>query len=86
MIFSRACATYTCRMIESGEIHAAIDTRDGMVRFLEDPEQYNNISMANRIDQQIRKCMHLAEKLQSLNDMVSYQSKLSWCEHAQVSL
>jgi len=33
------------RMIGCGEIHATINQKDGMVRFLEDSEQYNSGAM-----------------------------------------
>uniref|UniRef100_A0A6N2LKT0 COP9 signalosome complex subunit 3 N-terminal helical repeats domain-containing protein n=1 Tax=Salix viminalis TaxID=40686 RepID=A0A6N2LKT0_SALVM len=35
---------------QDGEIHATINQKDGMVRFLEDPEQYKNSEMIERID------------------------------------
>ncbi|MEW5306054.1 MAG: hypothetical protein WDW36_008554 [Sanguina aurantia] len=59
------------KMVEAGEIHATINQRDGMVRFLDDPEQFNNPAVVDRINGQLRKCMGLAERLQKFNDMVS---------------
>ncbi|KAJ6740594.1 26S PROTEASOME NON-ATPASE REGULATORY SUBUNIT 3/COP9 SIGNALOSOME COMPLEX SUBUNIT 3 [Salix purpurea] len=38
------------RLIQDGEIHATINQKDGMVRFLEDPEQYKNSKMIERIN------------------------------------
>ncbi|KAJ6419638.1 hypothetical protein OIU84_029704 [Salix udensis] len=35
---------------QDGEIHATINQKDGMVRFLEDSEQYKNSEMIERID------------------------------------
>lgn len=58
-------------MIESGDVHAKIDERDGMVRFLEDPERYDDAMTADRMDEQIRRSIQLATKLQSVNDNVS---------------
>lgn len=57
-------------MVEAGEIHAVVNQRDGMVRFLDDPEQFNNPAVVDRINGQLRKCMGLAERLQKFNDMV----------------
>nr|P68358.1 RecName: Full=COP9 signalosome complex subunit 3; Short=Signalosome subunit 3; AltName: Full=FUSCA protein 11; Short=FUSCA11 [Brassica oleracea] len=31
---------HVLQMIQDGQIHALINQKDGMVRFLEDPEQY----------------------------------------------
>ena len=57
-------------MIESGDIHARIDEREGMVRFEEDPDHCDNAARAERIDEQIQRSMQLAAKLQSVHDNV----------------
>lgn len=58
-------------MVASGEVHARINERDGMVTFIEDPEAYNSSGMAAKIEGAVSKCMQLAEKLQAVNEAVS---------------
>ena len=41
--------------IQDGEIYATINQRDGMVRFLEDPEQYKTCEMIEHIDSSIQR-------------------------------
>lgn len=41
--------------IQDGEIYAAINQKDGMVRFLEDPEQYKTCQMIEHIDSSIHR-------------------------------
>lgn len=41
--------------IEDGEIYATINQKDGMVRFLEDPEQYKTCEMIEHIDSSIQR-------------------------------
>ena len=67
-------------MIESGEIFAEINQRDGMVRFLEDPEQFNSAAVAVRIDGHVRCSMQLAQKMQAVHDNVG------WAEQSFVGL
>jgi COP9 signalosome complex subunit 3 len=55
------------RMIEEGQIHASINQKDGMVSFLESPEQYNDNNVLNHIDQQIRRTIELSTKLRLLD-------------------
>lgn len=57
-------------MIESGDVHAHINERDGMVRFLEDPEKYNNATTSTRMDDHIRQCIQVAGKMQAVHDAV----------------
>ncbi|KAL3576332.1 hypothetical protein D5086_021637, partial [Populus alba] len=45
----------TLCQIEDGEIYATINQKDGMVRFLEDPEQYKNCEMIEHIDSSIQR-------------------------------
>jgi len=40
--------------IEDGEIFATINKKDGMVSFLENPEEYNTAVMCNKLDQKIQ--------------------------------
>ena len=57
-------------MIESGDIHARIDERDGMVRFLENPEQYDDAATAARMDEHIRRSVAVSAKMQTVHDAV----------------
>lgn len=41
--------------IQDGEIFATINQKDGMVRFLEDSEQYKSCRMIERIDSSIQR-------------------------------
>lgn len=41
--------------IQDGEIYAIINQKDGMVRFLEDPEQYKTCEMIEHIDSSIQR-------------------------------
>eukprot|EP00873_Tetraselmis_striata_P033496 jgi/Tetstr1/453760/TSEL_040712.t1 len=59
------------QMVEQGEIFAAINPRDGMVSFHEDPERYSSSEMADAIDAQIRRSMALDARLQAINEAVS---------------
>jgi hypothetical protein len=58
-------------MIDDGDIVARIDTQKGMVRFLEDPEQYRSAAMVERIHGQIAQSVKLAKKLQRVNHAAS---------------
>lgn len=60
-------------MIDAGEIFAEIDASAGMVRFLEDPEQFTNPDAVNRLNNTIQACSALAQKLQAINTQVSLQ-------------
>ncbi|KAJ8768129.1 hypothetical protein K2173_021069 [Erythroxylum novogranatense] len=46
---------HVLQMIQDGEIYATINQKDGMVRFLEDPEQYKTCEMIERIDSSIQR-------------------------------
>ncbi|XP_052197547.1 COP9 signalosome complex subunit 3 isoform X2 [Diospyros lotus] len=46
---------HVLQMIQDGEIYATINQKDGMVRFLEDPEQYKTCEMIERIDSSIKR-------------------------------
>ena len=57
-------------MIDAGEIFAEIDGSEGMVRFLEDPEHFDSPELMARLDGQIQKSIHLADRLQAANHTV----------------
>nr|KJB70830.1 hypothetical protein B456_011G092400 [Gossypium raimondii] len=69
----REAEMHVLQMIQDVEIYATINQKDGMVRFLEDPEQYKTIEMIERIDSSIQRLMILSKKI-TLTDP-SYLSK-----------
>ncbi|KAL2246857.1 COP9 signalosome complex subunit 3 [Sesamum indicum] len=62
---------HVLQMIQEGEIYATINQKDGMVRFLEDPEQYKTCEMIERIDSSIQRIMMLSKKLTTMNEVMS---------------
>ncbi|KAL8544869.1 hypothetical protein ACS0TY_005177 [Phlomoides rotata] len=62
---------HVLQMIQDGEIFATINQKDGMVRFLEDPEQYKTCEMIERIDFSIQRIMTLSKKLTTMNEVMS---------------
>ncbi|XP_046362327.1 COP9 signalosome complex subunit 3-like isoform X1 [Haliotis rufescens] len=58
---------YVLHMIEDGEIYATINQKDGMVRFQDSPEKYNNATMLLQVDQEMQKCIELDEKLKTMD-------------------
>ncbi|XVF13944.1 hypothetical protein REPUB_Repub09cG0013500 [Reevesia pubescens] len=62
---------HVLQMIQDGEIYATINQKDGMVRFLEDPEQYKTCEMIERIDSSIRRLMTLSKKLTVTDELMS---------------
>lgn len=60
------------RMIDAGDIFAQIDEQAGMVRFLEDPQQYSSADMAAHLDAQVQRAQALAGKLKTLNHEVCH--------------
>ncbi|KAI4388751.1 hypothetical protein MLD38_001055 [Melastoma candidum] len=64
------------QMIQDGQIYAAINQKDGMVRFLEDPEQYKSCQMIDRIDSSIQRIMNLSRKLSSMEESMAYEPLL----------
>ncbi|XP_021299105.1 COP9 signalosome complex subunit 3 [Herrania umbratica] len=62
---------HVLQMIQDGEIYATINQKDGMVRFLEDPEQYKTCDMIERIDSSIQRLMTLSKKLTSMDELMS---------------
>jgi hypothetical protein len=59
------------RMIDAGDIRAAISGRDGMVRFHEeDPARYSGGALAEELDGALRRCMALAQRAQAVDAAV----------------
>ncbi|XP_021727863.1 COP9 signalosome complex subunit 3-like [Chenopodium quinoa] len=62
---------HVLQMIQDGHIYATINQKDGMVRFLEDPEQYKTCEMIEHIDSSIQRIMALSKKLASVDEQIS---------------
>ncbi|XVF60087.1 hypothetical protein PTKIN_Ptkin08bG0015400 [Pterospermum kingtungense] len=62
---------HVLQMIQDGEIFAMINQKDGMVRFLEDPEKYKTCEMIEHIDSSIQRLMTLSKKLTVVNELTS---------------
>ncbi|CAK9176113.1 unnamed protein product, partial [Ilex paraguariensis] len=62
---------HVLQMIQDGEIYATINQKDGMVRFLEDPEQYKSCEMIEHIDSSIQRVMSLSKKLTAMDELLS---------------
>ncbi|MBA0856716.1 hypothetical protein Goshw_002002 [Gossypium schwendimanii] len=62
---------HVLQMIKDGEIYATINQKDGMVRFLEDPEQYKTCEMIEHIDSSIQRLMTLSKKLNGVDELMS---------------
>lgn len=58
--------------IQDGEIYATINQKDGMVRFLEDPEQYKTCQMIEHIDSSIQRLVLKLFCCQFINVEVIY--------------
>ncbi|KAJ8750044.1 hypothetical protein K2173_013959 [Erythroxylum novogranatense] len=58
---SKEAEMHVLQMIQDGQIHATINQKDGMVRFLEDPEQYKTCEMIERIDSSIQRILSSVE-------------------------
>ncbi|XP_075086021.1 COP9 signalosome complex subunit 3 isoform X1 [Nicotiana tabacum] len=68
---SKEAEMHVLQMIEDGEIYATINQKDGMVRFLEDPEQYKTCAMIEYIDSSMKRIMSLSKKLTSMDELMS---------------
>lgn len=62
---------HVLQMIQDGEIYATINQKDGMVRFLEDPEQYKTCETIEHIDSSIQRIMALSKKLTATDEQIS---------------
>lgn len=62
---------YLLKMIESGEIHATINQKDGMVSFSDDPEKYDTSDMLNNLDNNIQKVMQLCKRTRHLDESIA---------------
>ncbi|XP_054286269.1 COP9 signalosome complex subunit 3-like [Macrosteles quadrilineatus] len=55
-------------MIEDGEIFAAINQKDGMVSFHDDPEKYNTPAMLKRLEDEMSTCMDFNRHIQLMEE------------------
>lgn len=62
---------YVLHMIEAKEIFASINQKDGMVRFHDNPEQYNSPSMLLALDKEMQQCIQLDNKLLAMDREIS---------------
>ncbi|KAJ8433314.1 hypothetical protein Cgig2_012882 [Carnegiea gigantea] len=62
---------HVLQMIQDGQIHATINQKDGMVRFLEDPEQYKTCGMIEHMDCSIQRIITLSKKLTAVDELIS---------------
>merc|ERR1711957_6810 len=55
--------THVVKMIDEQAIFAKINQKDGMLSFLDNPEDYDTMDMVHELDHKIREVMHLSEKV-----------------------
>jgi COP9 signalosome complex subunit 3 len=58
---------HVASMIEDGAIFAKINQKDGMLSFLDDPEDYNTMEMVEALDARLKAVMRLSDKLHAAN-------------------
>lgn len=61
---------YILNMIKSGEIHATINQKDGMVVFKDDPEKYNTPEMFVSIQNDIKQIMELNKQVVRMEEEI----------------
>ncbi|XP_035794286.1 COP9 signalosome complex subunit 3-like [Anopheles albimanus] len=61
---------YILNMIKSGEIFATINQKDGMVVFKDDPEQYNNQEMFDKVQAEIGVVMDLNKQILKMDEEI----------------
>jgi len=66
---------YVMSMIEDGAIFATINQRDGMVSFLDNPEDYDSSVQVAQLDQKIQEVMALSEKLKGVDKLIQTNPK-----------
>ncbi|MBA0663908.1 hypothetical protein Goklo_003988 [Gossypium klotzschianum] len=67
----REAEMHVLQMIQDVEIYGTINQKDGMVRFLEDPEQYKTIEMIERIDSSSQRLMILSKKITLTDELMA---------------
>ncbi|XP_054711884.1 COP9 signalosome complex subunit 3-like isoform X1 [Uloborus diversus] len=66
---------YVLKMIEDGQIFASINQKDGMVVFLDNPEKYNSPVMFQQLEDEMKKCILLDEKLKQMDQEITINPK-----------
>lgn len=66
-------------MVDAGEIFAEIDASAGMVRFLEDPEQFTSSGALQHLNTTIQASFSLAQQLRAVNTQVLCLRQLICC-------
>jgi len=51
-------------MVQAGVLFAKIDQRDGMIRFLEDDEEYHTVEIMNQLDQKVKQVVDVNQRLE----------------------
>jgi COP9 signalosome complex subunit 3 len=75
MSSAKEAETYILRMIEDGEIYAAINQKDGMVVFLDNPEKYNSAKMFRKLEDEMKACMSSDDKLRLMDQEIALNPK-----------
>jgi len=63
------------RMIQQGEVFATINQKDGMVEFLENPEQYKNNKTLTYLDKQIHESINLTKVVKKIDEEIALDGK-----------
>ncbi|XP_055937058.1 COP9 signalosome complex subunit 3-like isoform X2 [Argiope bruennichi] len=66
---------YVLKMIEDQQIFASINQKDGMVVFKDNPEKYNTPGMFQQLEEEMKKCILLDEKLRQMDQEITINSK-----------
>ncbi|KFM81884.1 COP9 signalosome complex subunit 3, partial [Stegodyphus mimosarum] len=66
---------YVLKMIEDGQIFASINQKDGMVVFLDNPEKYNTPGMFQYVEDEMKRCILLDEKLKQMDQDIIINPK-----------
>jgi len=66
---------YLLIMIEEGTLFARINQKDGMVSFVEDPEEYDTTTMVEKMDAKIKEVVDVSKKLQEVDKAISVDQR-----------
>ncbi|GIY11401.1 COP9 signalosome complex subunit 3 [Caerostris darwini] len=66
---------YVLKMIEDEQIFASINQKDGMVVFKDNPEKYDTPVMFQQLEEEMKKCILLDEKLKQMDQEITVNSK-----------
>jgi len=61
---------HVVKMIDEQAIFAKINQKDGMLSFLDNPEDYDTMEMVHELDHKIREVMQLSEKVKEINHSI----------------